>query len=371
MPVHGTHRRIRRALGAAVTGAAVLAGGGAVAAAAAAPVNAPAAAGPALGARPAGQKTTWRLGPFLLPPAPLGSAHLNRPRIELTKPCEDCFITGFVPRLVYADGTHADMRTGVMLHHVGLFDPSRPDPANQRCSWGGPVFGSGDERSPWFDLPAGYGFKVTPGPWAGFAEMMNHGSVAREVYLEADVFTLPASTPGIKPVTPVMLSVADACSTMEYSVAAGRTATSMTWTSPLTGRIVWGLGHVHPGGMGVVLSNASTGARICASRAGYGTPQGSHPDPLANMVTSMSTCSWDSLGTVRAGERLEVTSLYDAPRPLDGVMGIMTIAVHETSDLKGGTRAPASMRRVPDTKVPPGVGDDAAAGHSGHGGHGH
>jgi hypothetical protein len=320
-----------------------------------------------------GEKTTWRLGSFLLPPAPAGLAHVNRPRIEIAKPCEDCFITGFVPRLVYADGSPADMRTGVMLHHFGLFDPSRPDPANRPCAWGGPVFGSGDERTPWLRLPPGFGFPVTPVPWVGFAEIMNHGSDAREVHLEADVYQVPASTPGMRPVTPIMLSVADACSAMEYTAPAGRSATTLAWTSPVTGRIVWGLGHVHPGGMGVVLTNETTGERICASRAGYGTARhaGGHPDPMASLVRSMSTCSWDSLGTVRKGDRLTVTSLYDAPTEVRGAMGIMSIAVYETTDLDDGRPAPASMRRLPRGNVPSGVTDATSTGHGGPGGHGH
>lgn len=121
--------------------------------------------------------------------------------------------------------------------------------------------------------------------------------------------------------------------------------------------------------MGVVLTNVSTGKRICASRAGYGTPGADpghmgpgHMDPMADMVTSMSTCSWDNLGTVRAGQKLRITSLYDSPRPLSDVMGIMSIGIYQTPDLRGGTHAPASMRRTPDTKVPAGVGDTAAMG---------
>ena len=370
MPVTHT-RRLRRTFHAALLAVALTAGLLTASVAAATPQREP---------QPVGQKTTWRLGSFVLPPAPLGLAQVNHPEIELAKPCEDCLITGFVPRLVYADGTPADMRTGVMLHHIGLFDPLRPDPAEQRCSWGGPIFGSGDEREPWFVMPPGFGYRPAPGPWMGFAELMNHGPVTREVHLEADVYSVPASTPGVKTVTPIMLSVADACASMEYDAPAGRSVRSMTWTAPVTGRIVWALGHVHAGGMGVMLTNASTGKRICGSRAGYGSAgeassgEHSHPeagsDPMANQVTSMSTCSWDSLGTVRAGEKLVVTSLYDSPRPLPGVMGIMSLAIHETSDLAGGTPAPASMRRVPDTKVPAAVGE-SGAGHGGHGGHGH
>lgn len=316
--------------------------------------------------RPVGDKTTWRLGSFVLPPAPLGTAHVNRPSVELRKPCADCYVTGLVPRLVYADGSRADMSTGVMLHHFGLYDPAGPDPAGQKCAYGRPAFGAGDERAPWLVTPAGFGLPMKPGPWTGFVEIMNHSDEPREVFLEADVYSVPASTPGMGDVTPVLLSVGAACSGMEYKAPAGRSATSMTWTSTMTGRVVWGIGHVHPGGIGVVLDNLSTGRRICASEAGYGGAD----KALAGMVTSMSTCSWDRLGAVRKGDKLRIISLYDSPHALSDAMGIMSIGIHETRDLDAGSRAPASMRRTPDTKVP------AAVAHASHrpgrgGGHGH
>lgn len=316
---------------------------------------------PGAAPQPVGQKRTWKLGSFLLPPAPAGTAPLNRPAIQLEKPCDGCWITGFVPRLVYADGTSADMRTGVMLHHFGLYDPAKPDPAGQRCAWGAPAFGAGDERAPWLVTPPGFGLKSTPGVWKGFVEVMNHAPRPREVFLEADVYTVPASTPGMKPVTPVLLSVADVCAGMEYEAPAGPSETSVIWTSPVTGRIVWGLGHVHPGGVGVVVDNLSTGRRICASGAGYG-----RGEALAGMVTSMSTCSWDSLGTVRKGEKLRVSALYDAPRAVPGAMGLMSLAIHETSDLAAGSPAPAGMHRTPTTKVPAAAA--RSAGHHQHGG---
>jgi hypothetical protein len=90
------------------------------------------------------------------------------------------------------------------------------------------------------------------------------------------------------------------------------------------------------------------------------------------MVTGMSSCSWDSLGVVHRGDDLRLTSLYDAPRALSGVMGIMLIAVYETDDLGGGTTAPPRMRRTPDTTVPAQIADDSGAhqpmdiGHPGH-----
>jgi len=336
---------MRRQLGAAVLAIALVGGGSALMSRA----TASAATAP-----PAGEVTTVRLGPFVLPPAPLGAAHQNRVLPSVPKPCADCWITGVEPRVVYPDGSRADMDSGVMLHHLVIAEPGQADVTCARTdgvgALGRRIFASGNERTP-IALPAGFGFKVDPGRWVGVIELMNHSTTPRTVYFEAVVHHVPAATPGMKSVTPVWLDVNN-CANSQYDVPAGPSATPWDWRSTIRGRVVAAAGHVHSGGQGVVLDNATTGQRICASRATYGAAE------MAGMVTSMSVCSWDSLGVVRPGDDLRITSLYNAPRPLSGVMGIMLIAVYETSDLIGGTRAPASMRRTPTTKVPGDVVDD-------------
>ncbi len=313
--------------------------------------------------------TKIRVGPFVLAPAPLGTLpDQNRFAPSVAKPCENCLITAVVPKLVYADGSRADMDTGVMLHHLVVFEPGKPDVTCGRTqgigALGRRIFASGDERTP-ITLPSGFGFRVDPGRWTGVMELMNHSEQARTVWFEADITHVPAATPGMKPVTPVWLDVND-CGNSQYSVPAGHSATPWDWHSTLTGRIVAAAGHVHPGGQGVMLDNATTDKRICASRATYGSGM------FAGMVTAMSGCSWDSLGVVHKGDDLRLTSLYDTPRSLTGVMGIMVLAVYETDDLNSGSAAPASMRRTPDTAVPTDIADDSGArdpmemGHSGH-----
>ena len=292
-----------------------------------------------------------RVGPFVLPAAPMGDMHVNRPLGNVPKPCEDCYITAIEPRLVTADGKRADMNTGVMLHHVVIAEPAATDPTcgrNGIGAMGRRLFASGDERTP-ITLPDGFGFKVQPGPWTGIIELMNHSDIPQVVFYETVVHHVPASTPGMKAVTPVWLDVNN-CSTSEYAVPAGKSATEWSWTSNLTGRVVAAGGHVHDGGQGIMLDNTTTNTRMCSSRAGYGT------GVMETMVTSMSTCSWDSLGALRAGDQLTLTSLYDAHQAMSDVMGIMLIAVYETDDVNGGRPAPAWMGRKPQTHVPGGAG---------------
>lgn len=387
----GTGLRLAAILGAGVTAVAAVAGAG------------PVAASPSVATSPGGDdglkftglkftgtKTTMRMGPFNLAPAPLGNLpNQNRIVPDVAKPCTDCFITGIVPRLEYADGTRADMTTGVMLHHVVFADTSRPDATCDREDGIGAIgqrlFAAGDERTP-FALPEGYGYPVRDGEWIGVIDLMNSSPLPREVYYTADVYHVPASTKGMKPVTPVWMDIEN-CGNSQYAVPAGRSSTSWAWTSNLTGRIVAAAGHVHAGGVGTVLRNATTGKRICSSEADYGmaghdtgapdsmaqdsmAQDSTAQDAMANMVTSMSLCTWDSLGTVEKGQTLELTSLYDTPQAMTGVMGIMLLAVAETENLEGGSKAPASMRATPDTKVPAGVATDHGM-LGGIGGHGH
>ena len=370
--------RLAAALGATVMAVAALAPGGGAGAVSAAGGGTTAAAADAAAAQPTkSTKSTMRIGPFHLAPTPLGTLpHQNRVIPNIAHPCTDCYITGITPRLVYADGTKADMSTGVMLHHLVIADTSKRDLTCARedgiGAIGRRIFASGDERTP-FSLPAGYGFRVTPGRWIGIVELMNHSPLPRDVFFEADVYHVPASGPGakagMKNVTPVWLDIAN-CLDSEYSVPAGRTAMDWSWVSSITGKVVAAAGHVHAGGVGTILTNGTTKRRMCSSEAAYGTPGAKEHDALANMVTRMSGCSWDKLGTVRKGEKLTLTSIYDAPTKMDGVMGIMLLAVHETADLDSGSAAPKAMRATPDTKVPAGV----AAEHAllpGGGGHGH
>ena len=56
---------------------------------------------------------------------------------------------------------------------------------------------------------------------------------------------------------------------------------------------------MHAGGVGLTLDNATTKQRICSSAAGYGS------GAMEGMVTSMSTCSWDSLGPLRGRGHLD------------------------------------------------------------------
>ncbi|MGH9197066.1 MAG: hypothetical protein ACRD1T_15170, partial [Acidimicrobiia bacterium] len=73
---------------------------------------------------------------------------------------------------------------------------------------------------------------------------------------------------------------------------------------------------------------------------------GRNPE-YAGSVESMTTCTWDRIGIVRAGDTFALQSHYNSSAPQDDVMGINIIYVFETTDLEGGTPAPEWVQAHP------------------------
>jgi len=328
-------KRLGCALGLAVLVAAVV------------PASRPAGAEPAVGGV---QVTTVRYGPFVLPPAGKGgdADHANVVVPDVAKPCEECFITRAEPDLVYEDGTPANLDTGLMLHHAVFFNTGRADTTCGSDTFFGRLgerfLASGNERTV-KRYPDGYGYHLGRDPVTGVFHIMNHSPETKTVWLTFKVDWLPASAPGIKAVTPLWLDENN-CRDSEYDAPAGPTAKHWTWTSPVSGRIVSGGGHVHTGGVRTVLTNTTTGQHICTSWAGYG-----RKPAYMGEIESMSYCAWDTLGVVHAGDVLDLEADYDSAAPVAGAMGIMVMALYQTDDLAPGAPAPpeASGAAMPPT----------------------
>jgi hypothetical protein len=295
---------------------------------------------------------TMRIGPIPLPPATGGQPGYSGGFLPAVPgPCTDCYLTGTKVDLVYDDGRSANLDTGVMLHHLVVFNSGRPDatcaPDTPVGSMGERFFAAGNERTSG-TLPAGFGYHLGHDPVRGVLEIMNHEAVAKTVWLTATVTHVPDSDPAMKAVTPVWMDENN-CGTSQYSAPAGQSNQVARWTSTLTGRVIAAGGHVHDGGLRTVLANETTGAHLCTSHAGYGTNPA-----YAGSVESMTTCIWDRLGTVRKGEVLAIDTHYNLAEARSDVMGIMIAYVYETEDLAGGTPAPAEPTPPPAASAPPG-----------------
>jgi hypothetical protein len=269
----------------------------------------------------------------------------------LTSPCSNCYVTGIQIDMVFADGRSANLDSGIMLHHLVLIQPGLPDTT---CGASTPLgilgqrfFASGNERTPGV-LPSGFGYHLGSGPLLAVFDIMNMSSSLQVVWLAATVSWVPDTTPGIKPVTPVWLDENN-CSTSTYAIPAGPTNRVWTWTSTITGRVVTAGGHVHDGGVETHLADRTTGQHICTSQAGYGTKPA-----YMGSVESMTTCSHDRIGMVRAGDVLALDTYYNSPTAKTDVMGIMIAYVYQTHDVAGGTEDPAAMSPASPPGAPAG-----------------
>ncbi|HLF41753.1 MAG TPA: hypothetical protein VI854_09815 [Acidimicrobiia bacterium] len=339
--------------------------GGAAAGPSAGPSSESSAGSPAP-APPAGELAEVRYGPFTLGPAGAGGDldHANVVLPNLPRPCDDCFIVRAEPDLVYDDGTPANLDSGVMLHHAVFFNSGRLD-----TTCGGDEFlgrlgerflASGNERTA-RRYPDGFGYHLGRDPVNGVFHIMNHSAEPKTVWFTYRYRWVPDTTPGILPITPVWLDMEN-CRTSEYEIPAGPSSRHWQWKSTVTGRIISGGGHVHDGGVRTTLTNATTARHLCTSWAGYG-----QKPAYMGTIESMSYCTWDSLGAVRAGEVLDLEAVYDAAEGDPGAMGIMVVHVYETPDVDGGTAPPPEANgavRPPGATPPPAGG--AAPGHHPH-----
>ncbi|GAA4441008.1 hypothetical protein ACFQV2_26755 [Actinokineospora soli] len=285
-------------------------------------------------------ETVTRFGPFTLAPhehedepehphtgiAPMHGPHEphhgthTRALVLMPPPCVNCYVVGVQPGMTNLDGSQANYHTGTMLHHAVFFDRSKHDIT---CPTGWPglagqrIFASGNERTGG-TLPAGYGVKYgwLPLTYAAL-EFMNMDAVEHKVYLTVTYQHVPASTPGMKAVTPVWLD-ADNCGISEHPVPKGESHTKWQWTSTVRGKVVGAGGHLHDGGETITLRNLTSGQEICQSRASYDlTPE------YEGHIERMSRCLAPDLGSVDRGDSVEIHSVYHTHYADPHAMSIM------------------------------------------------
>jgi hypothetical protein len=256
----------------------------------------------------------------------------------------DCYLTGMTARLTKADGTTAGPSNRLMLHHMVLFntDAGRWDAT---CAPGFPLplgllgqrfFASGDERTP-FTFPTGHGYRIGTGAWNLIWDLMSQSTVAETVYYEMTYKWVPGTTAGMRDSLPVWFDV-DQCSDPQIDIPAGPSQQSWTWTVNRPGDMLQVGGHLHMGGVNLEVRNDSTGQLICNSVAGYGESPLSIDHHGEEMLSSMSTCGGAGatapVARLTSGQRVTITSHYDAMEATDDAMGIAVAFMAQPS---GGT----------------------------------
>ncbi len=143
---------------------------------------------------------------------------------------------------------------------------------------------------------------------------------------------VPGTATGMKKLDPVWFDIVQ-CGLSEFSVPVGRSTQNWSWTVNRPGKVIGLGGHLHDGGVNITVKNMNTGKLLCDSRAGYGeTPLyvGHHGDAH---ISSMSTCTMRNgvpVDTISNGQRITMTSNYNATEAATDAMGIVIMYVSAT-----------------------------------------
>ena len=240
-------------------------------------------------------------------------------------PSIDGYVVGMEAEVVDAAGK-VQGRDKVMLHHIVFAKIGVPD-----YTCGGfteRFFAEGEERLA-LSLPRGYGYanKATD-RWGLLYMLMNHKPQRLNGVIRYTVRYVTGEA--LTPVKPIWLDVRN-CSGADpvFDVPGGgkrfSTFTKTTdFTMPESGRLVSGGGHLHGGGVGLQLRNATCGTTPFESRPSWGGPK---PKPLLHEPgpTKMSAFRSTEGIPVARGQKLRLAAVYDNQAPHTRAMGIMLL----------------------------------------------
>ena len=208
----------------------------------------------------------------------------------------------------------------VHLHHVGWSDSA----SNQVvCGdrYEDLVYITGKERTR-MDYPEGHGFfwRGDGDSWRlqGMLHGMHSGMTVR-ARVRLTFQYVPGGNADMSRVRNNWLPVTGCGNPSTYDVEAAddgarRHRKTYTFEMPVSGRFVWGTGHLHDGGIKMVFKNLTTAKRIFVSRALY---EGDHRWDL----TGTTNFSSEEGVHVDAGDMLQIVAVYNSTRDWEDVMG--------------------------------------------------
>lgn len=252
---------------------------------------------------------------------------------SVTPPGEAGYITSARATLVDAEGGRIAHHM-VHLHHAVWINPARND---MTCSSFGPYpnvdrfFGSGKERTKMV-IPDGYGYHWDgsaaygqPAPWWALVAHLDGMHGQNDTYIRLNLGFIPeadAVVAGVIDVSPVWLDVENCSVDPVFDIRKGsgrndRFRKSWTYVMPQGGDFVSMGGHLHDGGLKLVLRNKTTSSEVFTSVATYGKSR----KPW--YLTKMSAFSEAPGRAVAAGDELKLTAVYDSTHTWRDAMGIM------------------------------------------------
>jgi hypothetical protein len=264
------------------------------------------------------QTASFRLGPFAL--APMGSAgsESESTQSNIPKPAGAFGVVGMRFDVVHGDGS-PEGHHNVHLHHMVFMDSSRPD---SLCpSLPNRFAGTGAERTP-ISFDPQYAYKVgAADQWSALWHIMNMSSVSHTVYLQYEIdYISGADLSAAKPLRSYFYDVDDCWGDSEFNVPGGGGvgsvfSKSITYTAPRNGTRLYTGGHLHDGGIDLILQQ--NGSEVCRPTAVY----------MDGMLEEITYC--DTPTAVAAGTTIGLTARYSNESPIAGAMGIALSYVWE------------------------------------------
>jgi plastocyanin len=293
------------------------------------------AALPAASAGAAQRTITKRFGPIGIGPYAVKyrTSRFPAPRV-------DGHVVRMHARIVDARGRQMPV-SRMMLHHLTFKDLGPPggtrrDVTYCRGSLGERFYGTGEEDRE-LVFPAGYGYRVgRRDRWDANWMLMNHGPRSDRAWIEYRVTV--DDSPRVTGVHAFWTGVVPGCGTDPIFDVPGTGppgsvhSETATWNVPISGRIVVAGGHMHGGALNVKLRQPDCGDReLVASHPLYGHPDHDYYRVLPNLhepgPISSSLISTPTGIPVRRGERLRISTDYDAETMHVRAMGIMHVYI--------------------------------------------
>lgn len=312
-----------------------------------------------------------KYGPFTTYAASNNSGMVDYTQTAILQPCKDCLITFMQAGLEYPNGTYANTNTGIMLHHIVMYENGNRDSTCPRIP--SRFFASGNERTP-IDLTVNgsskTGYYIKPNASMGLlTELMNELEDTRDVTVTVNFEYIPGMPSGFTALNSWWLDVSGPCGDSDEPVPAPPNDVIFNYTSPTPytttygGTIVAMGGHMHDGG--VLLTVSDNGHIICNFTPTYAATPGYVDGAPMNMTTSypmdmdhlsnITVC--DFPGTFKEGDQFNLEVYYNSTaHPLmlnmtsgtpDPVMGISIMyvtngtVINGTSPSSGGAPVPS------------------------------
>lgn len=286
---------------------------------------------------------------FKTQPIRLPGYDVARAVISVPSPQVDGYITKMSVDVVDTAGRPVT-RTHVMMHHAVFHNAARQDITCSDAGWPERFYASSEEL--WrLNLPRGFGYpNKRTDRWGLYYMLMSHHPTPSVVRIR---YTLRYVTgKRLKAVRPVWLDVRNCFPDPQFSVpgTGGKGsvyAKSSVFEMPASGRLVFGFGHLHGGGLRLHLENATCRRRLFTSLP---TWNGVNPRPYLHEPGPghMSNFRTTRGIPVAAGQRLRLRALYDNSLAGTRVMGIM-LAYLAPGRVQGCNPAP-KIPRDPQSK---------------------